>query len=213
MKASDTCYYMSITKEENSAFVVSEKQSEPKATIPKDQTACSLLSNEIKPGDAEEGGGGDARKPDGSNVVQYDLPQVILQAPASSTPNASPSRILQANNVSCANFTVATCECHRWIYSKNRPNTIHYTYSSKYTIIIVLNNMGSVYFLFEFAYCSMSGYSISSFLLVAYAVLRHRAKSLSSNFYYCVLQYTASDLKKDFRNSLEFLHDFYRLLI
>lgn len=122
MKASDTCYYMSITKEENSAFVVSEKQSEPKPTIPKDQTSCSLLSTEKKAGDAEEGGvsGTDARRPDGSNVVQYDLPEVILQAPASPTPNASPSRILQANYVSCAHFTVATCECHRWIYSKYR---------------------------------------------------------------------------------------------
>ncbi|XP_035429676.1 potassium channel subfamily T member 2 isoform X10 [Spodoptera frugiperda] len=54
MKNSDTCYYMSITKEENSAFVVADKQSEQKPTIPKDQTACSLLSNEKKPGDAEE---------------------------------------------------------------------------------------------------------------------------------------------------------------
>ncbi|XP_075990844.1 slowpoke 2 isoform X3 [Anticarsia gemmatalis] len=105
MKSSDTCYYMSITKEENSAFVVSEKQSEQKPTIPKDQTACSLLSNEKKPGDAEEGSGRQ-NKPDGSNVAQYELPQVILQAPASSTPKASPSRINQANTVSSANFTV-----------------------------------------------------------------------------------------------------------
>ncbi|XP_047041258.1 potassium channel subfamily T member 2 isoform X2 [Helicoverpa zea] len=53
MKSSDTCYYMSITKEENSAFVVAEKQ-EHKPTLPKDQTACSLLSNDKKAGDAEE---------------------------------------------------------------------------------------------------------------------------------------------------------------
>lgn len=111
MKSSDTCYYMSITKEENSAFVVSEKQTEPKPAIPKDQTACSLLSTEKKSGDAEEGSS-QQKKPDGSNVAQYELPQVILQAPASTTPNASPSRINQANTVSSANFTVASCECH-----------------------------------------------------------------------------------------------------
>ncbi|XP_035429598.1 potassium channel subfamily T member 2 isoform X2 [Spodoptera frugiperda] len=105
MKNSDTCYYMSITKEENSAFVVADKQSEQKPTIPKDQTACSLLSNEKKPGDAEEVSD-QQKKPDGSSVAQYDLPQVILQAPASSTPKASPSRINQANTVSSANFTV-----------------------------------------------------------------------------------------------------------
>ncbi|CAH2103589.1 unnamed protein product [Euphydryas editha] len=107
MKSSDTCYYMSITKEENSAFVVSDKQTEIKSnTIPKDQTACSLLSNEKKTGDAE-GGTGQQKRPDGSNVAQYDLPQVILQAPASSTPNTSPSRIYPANTVSSANLTVA----------------------------------------------------------------------------------------------------------
>ncbi|KAH9628001.1 hypothetical protein HF086_017976 [Spodoptera exigua] len=105
MKSSDTCYYMSITKEENSAFVVAEKQTEQKPSIPKDQTACSLLSNEKKPGDAEEVSD-QQKKPDGSSVAQYDLPQVILQAPASSTPKASPSRINQANTVSSANFTV-----------------------------------------------------------------------------------------------------------
>ncbi|XP_061704849.1 potassium channel subfamily T member 2 [Cydia pomonella] len=106
MKSSDTCYYMSITKEENSAFVISEKQIENKPTIPKDQTACSLLSNDKKPGDPEEGSG-QQKNTDGSNVAQYELPQVILQAPASSTPNASPSRINQANTVSSAKFTVA----------------------------------------------------------------------------------------------------------
>ncbi|XP_039763887.1 potassium channel subfamily T member 2 isoform X4 [Pararge aegeria] len=106
MKSSDTCYYMSITKEENSAFVVSDKQTESKANaIPKDQTACSLLSNEKKTGDAEDGTG-QQKKPDGSNVAHYDLPQVILQAPATSTPKASPSRI-NANTVSSANLTVA----------------------------------------------------------------------------------------------------------
>lgn len=113
MKSSDTCYYMSITKEENSAFVVSEKQTEQKPSIPKDQTACSLLSNEKKPGDAEDSSG-QQKKPDGSSVAQYELPQVILQAPASSTPKASPSRINQANTVSSANFTVTSCECHSW---------------------------------------------------------------------------------------------------
>ncbi|XP_045784484.1 potassium channel subfamily T member 1 isoform X6 [Maniola jurtina] len=107
MKSSDTCYYMSITKEENSAFVVSDKQTESKANvIPKDQTACSLLSNEKKIADAEDGTG-QQKTPDGSNVAHYDLPQVILQAPASSTPNASPSRINPANTVSSANLTVA----------------------------------------------------------------------------------------------------------
>lgn len=115
MKSSDTCYYMSITKEENSAFVVSDKQTESKAnTIPKDQTACSLLSNEKKTGDAEDGSG-QQKKPDGSNVAHYDLPQVILQAPASSTPNASPSRFNSANTVSPAHLTAAGCECHSWI--------------------------------------------------------------------------------------------------
>lgn len=122
MKSSDTCYYMSITKEENSAFVVAEKQTENRPTIPKDQTACSLLSNEKKPGDAEEGSG-QQTQPDGSSVAQYDLPQVILQAPASSTPNASPSRINQANTVSSANFTVASCECHSWLYALSSSNT------------------------------------------------------------------------------------------
>ncbi|XP_050361412.1 potassium channel subfamily T member 2 isoform X2 [Nymphalis io] len=107
MKSTDTCYYMSITKEENSAFVVSDKQTESKSNaIPKDQTTCSLLSNEKKTGDAE-GGTGQRKRPDGTNVAQYDLPQVILQAPASSTPNTSPSRIYPANTVSSANLTVA----------------------------------------------------------------------------------------------------------
>lgn len=117
MKSSDTCYYMSITKEENSAFVVAEKpiDHKPAATIPKDQTECSLLSNEKKPGDAEEGSV-QQKKPDGSNVVQYELPQVILQAPASTTPNASPSRINQANTVSSANLIVASCECHSKLF-------------------------------------------------------------------------------------------------
>lgn len=111
MKSSDTCYYMSITKEENSAFVVSEKASEPRPSMPKDQTACSLLSSERKPGDTEEATAQQSR-PDGSNLPQYELPQVILQVPASTTPNASPSRINQANTVSSAKFTVASCECH-----------------------------------------------------------------------------------------------------
>ncbi|CAH0716191.1 unnamed protein product, partial [Brenthis ino] len=107
MKSSDTCYYMSITKEENSAFVVSDKQTESKSNaIPKDHTTCSLLSNEKKPMDAEDGSG-QQKRPDGTNVAQYDLPQVVLQAPPSSTPNASPSRINQANTVSSANLIVA----------------------------------------------------------------------------------------------------------
>ncbi|KOB73041.1 Uncharacterized protein OBRU01_11412, partial [Operophtera brumata] len=111
MKKSDTCYYMSITKEENSAFVVAEKQIDTRPAIPKDTTACSLLSHEKKSGDAEEGSA-QPKKPDGSNDVQYNLPQVILQAPSSSTPNASPLRINQANTVSSANLIVASCECH-----------------------------------------------------------------------------------------------------
>lgn len=113
---------MSITKEENSAFVVSEKQTESKPAIPKDQTACSLLSAEKKPGDAEEGSC-QPKKTDGSNVAQYELPQVILQAPASTTPNASPSRINPAKTVSSANFTVASCECHSWIFALSKSNT------------------------------------------------------------------------------------------
>lgn len=112
MKSSDTCYYMSITKEENSAFVISDKQ-EMKPVMPKDQTACSLLSNEKKLADPEEGTS-QPRRPDGSSVLQYELPQVILEAPPSSTPLASPSRINPANTVSSANFTVASCECHSW---------------------------------------------------------------------------------------------------
>lgn len=128
MKKSDTCYYMSITKEENSAFVVAEKQTDARPAIPKDTTACSLLSNEKKSGDAEEGSL-QPKKPDGSNVVQYNLPQVILQAPSSSTPNASPSRINQANTVSSANLIVASCECHGLIYMKNRPNFLFYFYN------------------------------------------------------------------------------------
>lgn len=119
MQRNDTCYYMSITKEENSAFVVSERQTEPTpppppapppAAIPKDQTSCTLLSTEKKIEDAEEGLS--QKKPDGSSVALYELPQVILQAPGSTTPNASPSRINQANTVSSANITVASCECH-----------------------------------------------------------------------------------------------------
>ncbi|CAK1588740.1 unnamed protein product [Parnassius mnemosyne] len=106
MKSSDTCYYMSITKEENSAFVVSDKQTDNKPNLPKDQTACSLLSNEKKFGDPEEGTS-QQRRPDGINVPQYELPQVILQAPINSTPIASPSRINQAKTASSANFTLA----------------------------------------------------------------------------------------------------------
>lgn len=112
MKSSDTCYYMSITKEENSAFVISDKQ-EIKPIMPKDQTACSLLPNEKKPADSEEGTS-QPRRPDGSSVLQYELPQVILEAPPSSTPLASPSRINPANTVSSANLTVTSCECHSW---------------------------------------------------------------------------------------------------
>ncbi|CAH2034436.1 unnamed protein product, partial [Iphiclides podalirius] len=106
MKSSDTCYYMSITKEENSAFVMSDKQ-EMKPIMPKDQTTCSLLSNERKPADPEEGTSQQRRR-DGSSVLQYELPQVILEAPPSATPIASPSRINPANTVSSANFTVAS---------------------------------------------------------------------------------------------------------
>lgn len=112
---------MSITKEENSAFVVAEKQTDQRPAIPKDQTTSTLLSNEKKSGDAEEGSV-QPKKPDGSNVFQYELPQVILQAPSSSTPNASPSRINQANTVSSANLIVACCECYGFIFTKNRPN-------------------------------------------------------------------------------------------
>ncbi|XP_045531733.1 potassium channel subfamily T member 2 isoform X4 [Pieris brassicae] len=106
MKASDTCYYMSITKEENSAFVVSDQQTESKPLITKDQTACSLLSSEgrRKGGDGEEAAA-QPRTADGSNMAQSALPQVVLQAPATSPPNASPSRI---NTVSSANLTVAS---------------------------------------------------------------------------------------------------------
>ncbi|XP_072930391.1 potassium channel subfamily T member 2 isoform X6 [Epargyreus clarus] len=97
MKGSDTCYYMSITKEENSAFVVSDKQTESKNLIPKDQTACSLLSNEKRAGDAEEGNG-QQKRPDGTNKKGHsNPPQVILQAPENSTPtNASPKHIKTA---------------------------------------------------------------------------------------------------------------------
>ncbi|XP_050684099.1 potassium channel subfamily T member 2 [Leptidea sinapis] len=94
MKASDTCYYMSITKEENSAFVVSDKQTDKAPTLAKDQTACSLLSNR-----RNEEVSGQAR-PDG-NRAKFGLPEVVLQAPKSA-PNASPSRI------SSANLTVAS---------------------------------------------------------------------------------------------------------
>ncbi|XP_047525101.1 uncharacterized protein LOC125062962 [Pieris napi] len=116
MKASDTCYYMSITKEENSAFVVSDQQTESKPLITKDQTACSLLSSEgrRKGGDGEEAAA-QPRTADGSNMAQSALPQVVLQAPATSPPNASPSRI---NTVSSANLTVASCECHGRILYK-----------------------------------------------------------------------------------------------
>ncbi|XP_048488437.1 potassium channel subfamily T member 1 isoform X3 [Plutella xylostella] len=106
MKSSDTCYYMSITKEENSAFVVADKQIESKPPIPKDQTACSLLSTERKSADTEECN--QLARTDGSSVPQYDLPQVILQVPASTTPNASPSHINQANTVSSAKFTATS---------------------------------------------------------------------------------------------------------
>lgn len=144
MKSSDTCYYMSITKEENSAFVVSEKQTECKPTIPKDQTACSLLSNEKKLGDAEENTG-QQKKPDGSNVAQYELPQVILQAPASSTPNASPSRINQANTVSSANFTVAGCECHSWITAQSGSNSHKvFEFDSLFSCICLTCSVSSV---------------------------------------------------------------------
>ncbi|CAG5024104.1 unnamed protein product [Parnassius apollo] len=106
MKSSDTCYYMSITKEENSAFVVSDKQTDNMPNLPKDQTACSLLSNEKKLDDPEEGSSRQ-RRADGRSAPQYELPQVILQAPINSTPIASPSRINQANTASSANFTLA----------------------------------------------------------------------------------------------------------
>ncbi|XP_062525171.1 potassium channel subfamily T member 2 isoform X2 [Bombyx mori] len=105
MKSTDTCYYMSITKEENSAFVVSDKQAVPNPTIPKDQTACSFLSNERNP---DEGSTSQQKKPDGSSVVQCEVPQVVLEAPSSSTPNASPSRIKNLKTLSCANFNFAS---------------------------------------------------------------------------------------------------------
>lgn len=119
MKASDTCYYMSITKEENSAFVVSEKpadQGRPRGTakIPKDQTESSFISAEKKPGDSQDSTA--QKKTDGSKVAQHELPQVILQVPTSSTPKASPSRINPANAL-FAKLIVASCECQSKVYT------------------------------------------------------------------------------------------------
>ncbi|XP_039763885.1 potassium channel subfamily T member 2 isoform X2 [Pararge aegeria] len=96
MKSSDTCYYMSITKEENSAFVVSDKQTESKANaIPKDQTACSLLSNEKKTGDAEDGTG-QQKKPDdkieGVSTPGSDSRACLKDSPA--TDSATDSHLL-----------------------------------------------------------------------------------------------------------------------
>lgn len=115
MKSSDTCYYMSITKEENSAFVVSEKR-ESKAIMTKDKSA---LCNERKAGGAggTSGGGsgaGGRTGRDGSSAAPYELPQVVLEGPASSTPLPSPSRINPAHTVSSANLA-ASCECHSYI--------------------------------------------------------------------------------------------------
>lgn len=135
MKSSDTCFYMSITKEENSAFVVADKPPEiPIPAIPKDQTACSLLSTEKKTVDSEDSSN-QLKIIDGSNVAQHELPQVILQVPASSTPNASPSRINQAN-ISSAKFTVASCECHSSINTRSRINTCRLIF---YNIINYIN--------------------------------------------------------------------------
>ncbi|KPJ09310.1 Potassium channel subfamily T member 1 [Papilio machaon] len=107
MKSSDTCYYMSITKEENSAFVVSEKR-ESKAIMAKDQSA---VCNERKAGGGSGvcGGGGSGSRPgrDGSSAAPYELPQVVLEGPASSTPLPSPSRINPAHTVSSANFAAS----------------------------------------------------------------------------------------------------------
>ncbi|XP_023938927.1 potassium channel subfamily T member 2 isoform X12 [Bicyclus anynana] len=96
MKSSDTCYYMSITKEENSAFVVSDKQTESKANaIPKDQTACSLLSNEKKTGDMEEGTG-HQKKPDakleGASTSGSESRSCLKDSPA--TDSATDSHLL-----------------------------------------------------------------------------------------------------------------------
>ncbi|KAL0852100.1 hypothetical protein ABMA28_000340 [Loxostege sticticalis] len=94
MKSSDTCYYMSITKEENSAFVVSEKQTESRPTIPKDQTACSLLSNDKKPVDAEEGSG-QQKKPDakhGEGTSTSDSRTCLKDSPG--TDSATDSHLL-----------------------------------------------------------------------------------------------------------------------
>ncbi|XP_049885017.1 potassium channel subfamily T member 2 isoform X1 [Pectinophora gossypiella] len=94
MKSTDTCYYMSITKEENSAFVVAEKQTEPKPTISKDQTACSLLSTEKKPSDAEEGTA-QLRKPDakyGEGTSTSDSRTCLKDSPG--TDSATDSHLL-----------------------------------------------------------------------------------------------------------------------
>ncbi|XP_047543740.1 potassium channel subfamily T member 2 isoform X8 [Vanessa atalanta] len=96
MKSTDTCYYMSITKEENSAFVVSEKQTESKSNaIPKDQTTCSLLSNEKKTGDAE-GGTGQQKRPDAkfgeASTSASDSRTCLKESPA--TDSATDSHLL-----------------------------------------------------------------------------------------------------------------------
>lgn len=95
MKKSDTCYYMSITKEENSAFVVNSAASpnnNNNSTATTGNTGESTIAN-TDPGEKEinttqttvtSSTGGVLLKGDNVDGTCH-LPQVILQVPSSPT--------------------------------------------------------------------------------------------------------------------------------
>ncbi|XP_077299900.1 slowpoke 2 [Arctopsyche grandis] len=74
MKKTDTCYYMSITKEENSAFVVNNNQPPP----PPPPTQQHQQPQQQQSGSSDERGNS-TPKPD--SAPQCEPPQLILQVP------------------------------------------------------------------------------------------------------------------------------------
>lgn len=92
MKKTDTCYYMSITKEENSAFVVNSNQQQQQPPTHQQQQQRSGSSGER---------GDSMPKPD--FAPQCEPPQLILQVPAMS---GTPRR-------NSTNLTLSVRECCR----------------------------------------------------------------------------------------------------
>jgi potassium channel subfamily T member 1 len=96
MKKTDTCYYMSITKEENSAFVVNINTT-PQSTQPPGQPTSQPQQQQSSSSDERRDS--TAKQPD--SAPQCEPPQLTLQVPdVKGTPRRS-----------SANLTLSVREC------------------------------------------------------------------------------------------------------